>query len=329
MKAAVYHSYGPPSVVQLADIDRPLPKPYEIQVKVFVSTVNRTDTGIRSAVYVISRLFSGIFKPKYPVLGNEFAGEVTAIGSKVTEFKKGDRVFGYNDHSFGAHAEYLTIDSRKAVAQIPDSLSFTEAAPLTEGAHYALCILRAAKVKAGDDILVYGATGAIGSAAVQVLRYLGANVTAVCPTQHVTLVRSLGAHEVIDYMTEDFTQTPKRFDFVFDAVGKSSFRQCKPVMKPRSIYISTELGKKGENIYLAILHTFSSGRRVLFPLPSSSKQDVQYLAQLADLGLFKPLFDRSYPLDQIVEAHRYVETGEKVGNVLIIPPHSEDPLDLS
>ena len=319
MKAAVYNSYGPPHVVALADLEIPVPKPDEILIRVRATTVNRTDTGIRSAVYVVSRLFSGIIRPKFPVLGNEFAGDVVSTGEKVKEFKEGDRVFGYNDTSFGGHAEYLSIRENDAVDHIPDNLSYREAAPLTEGAHYALCNIRAARVKAGQNVMVYGATGAIGSAAVQLLHYFGAHVTAVCHTKHVELVASLGADRVVDYVSEDFTATDRRFDFVFDAVGKISFGQCKRILNPEGIYVSTEPGKNGENIYLALIKKFSTGKRVIFPIPSISKHDVTFLGELAKKGIFKPVIDRSYRLDEIVEAHQYVETGQKTGNVVILP----------
>lgn len=319
MKAAVYNSYGPPHVVTLANLEIPVPKPDEILIRVQAATVNRTDTGFRSAEYVVSRLFSGIIRPKFPVLGSEFAGDIVGTGKNVKEFKEGDRVFGFNDSSFGAHAEYMTISENKAVALIPENLSYQEAAPVTEGAHYALCDIRAAKVKPGQDVLVYGASGAIGSAAVQLLHYFGARVTAVCHTKHVKLVASLGPDTVIDYVNEDFTATERRFDFVFDAVGKSSFGQCKRILKPNGIYISTEPGKNGENIYLAILKKFSGGKRVLFPIPSITAHDVIFLGELAKKGIFKPVIDRHYPLDEIVKAHQYVETGQKTGNVLILP----------
>lgn len=319
MKAAVYRSYGPPEVIQLTDMDIPVLKSNEILVKVYAATLNRTDCGFRSAEYVVSRLFSGLLRPNFPVLGNEFAGQVTGIGSDVTEFKVGDRVFGYDDHAFGAHAEYKTIKEKGAVSLIPSNLTYEQAAPLTEGAHYALSNIRAAKVQPGHHVLVYGATGAIGSAAVQLLNYFGAHVTAVCATPHTELVKSLGAGEVIDYLNQDFTALPRKFDFIFDAVGKSSFGECSPLLKPNGIYISTELGKNGENIYLAILHKFSKGKRVLFPIPGSSKSDIVFLGELAGKGIFRPLTDRTYPLSQIVDAYRYVETGQKRGNVILLP----------
>ena len=200
---------------------------------------------------------------------------------------------------------------------MPDKLNFDEAAALTEGAHYALVDIRAAKVKPGQNVLVYGATGAIGSAAVQLLKYFGATVTAVCNTKNVDLVKSLGADTVIDYQTQDFTKTVNKFEFIFDAVGKSSFGQCKPLLTEKGIYISTELGKNGENILFALTTPLLGGKRLLFPIPSITKQDVILLKELAETGEYKPVMDRQYNLDQIVEAYRYVESGQKTGNVVI------------
>lgn len=317
MKAAVYTRYGGPEVVSIEDVQKPQVKANEILIKIHASSVNRTDTGFRSAEYVISRLFSGLFKPRQPILGCEFAGEVEAKGEDVTLFNIGDRVFGYDDTGFGGHAEYKTMNATAPVATLPDSISYTDGAALTEGSHYALSNIRAAKVKTGDTVLVYGATGAIGSAAVQLLKHLGAFVVAVSNTKNLQLVQSLGADEVIDYMTQDFTKTSHRFDFVFDAVGKSSFGQCKPLMKARGIYVSTELGKNSENIFLAMIGSFTKDKKVLFPIPTAKKEDILYLRILAENNFFKPIIDREYPLDEIVEAHRYVETGQKTGNVII------------
>ncbi|HLT87515.1 MAG TPA: NAD(P)-dependent alcohol dehydrogenase [Sphingobacterium sp.] len=317
MRAAVYTRYGSPEVVSLAEVPIPVPKSHEVLVRVYVSTVNRTDCGFRSAQYFISRLFSGLFKPRNKILGCEFSGVVEAVGGNVTNFKVGSRVFGYDDGCFGGHAEYKVIGEDKALALIPDGLDFAVGAALTEGSHYALFIIRAAKVKKGDTVLVYGSTGAIGSAAVQLLKHFGAFVVAVSNTKNTGLVKSLGADEVIDYQTQDFTQTVHRFDFIFDAVGKSSFRQCKPLMKDKGIYISTELGKHSENIWLALITPFWGGRKVLFPLPLIKKEDVLYLRDLAQQGSFRPVIDRSYNLDNIVEAYHYVETGQKTGNVIL------------
>jgi NADPH:quinone reductase-like Zn-dependent oxidoreductase len=317
MKAAVYDKYGPPEVVRLVEVDRPFPRPNEVLVKVHATTVNRTDCGFRSAEYFISRFFSGLFKPKFGILGNEFAGVIEAVGEDVKLFNIGDKVFGYNDTKFGAHAEYMTVAETDAITTIPNDMTFEQAAPITEGAHYALCDIRAAKIKSGHDVMIYGASGGIGSAAVQLVKYYGAKVIAVCNTQNVDIVKSLGADQVIDYQAQDFTKINQKFDFIFDAVGKSSFAQCKPLLKKNGIYISTELGKNSENIFLALSTSFRNGKKVLFPLPTIKKEDVIFLKELVESGKYKPLVDRSYPLDKIVDAYNYVETRQKVGNVVI------------
>ncbi len=317
MKAAVYTQYGPPEVAKLTETPKPNPKENEILVKVYASTVNRTDSGFRSAEYFISRFWSGLLKPKYQILGCEFAGIIEEIGSTVTTFKIGDKVFGFNDKSFGGHGEYLTIPETAAVTTMPSGSSFNEAAALTEGSHYALVDIKAAKVERGQNVLVNGATGAIGSAAVQLLKHFGAHVTAVCNTKNVALVKSLGADVVIDYQTEDFTKTETKFHFIFDAVGKSSYGQCKPLLVDKGIYISTELGKNGENILLALTTPLWGGKRLLFPIPSITKADVEFIKKLVEKGEFKPVIDRTYNLEQIAEAYIYVETGQKTGNVTL------------
>jgi NADPH:quinone reductase-like Zn-dependent oxidoreductase len=317
MKAIVYTKYGPPEVARLMEVAKPLPGDNEVLIKVHASTVNRTDSGFRSAEYFISRFWSGLLRPKFQILGCEFAGIVEDMGKSVTAFKKGDKVFGYNDKTFGGHAEYITIAETDAVTSMPDFLSFDEAAALTEGAHYALVDIRAAKVGRGQNVLVYGATGAIGSAAVQLLKHFGAIVTAVCNTKNVELIRSLGADVVIDYQTKDFTKTETKFHFIFDAVGKSSFGQCKPLLTEKGIYISTELGKHGENIFYALTTPLFGGKKLLFPIPAITKQDVIFLKELVQKGEYKPVIDRQYKLNQIVEAYKYVESGQKTGNVVI------------
>lgn len=317
MKAIVYTEYGPPEVARLTEIPQPVPKDNGVLVKVHSSTVNRTDSGFRSAEYFISRFWSGLFRPRHQVLGSEFAGTVAECGSAVTQFKKGDRVFGYNDKSFGGHGEYLVMAESDAITTMPANLSFDEAAALTEGSHYALNDIRASKIEKGQNVLVYGATGAIGSAAVQLLNYFGMHVTAVCNTKNVELLKSLGADVVIDYQTQDFTKTQTRFHFIFDAVGKSSFGQCKPLLREKGIYISTELGKNAENVLFALSTPLTGGKKVLFPIPTISKEDVNFLKELAEKGAFKPVIDRHYTMDQIVEAYKYVQSGQKTGNVIL------------
>ncbi len=318
MKAIVHTKYGPPEVAQLKEVEKPKPTKNEILIKIYATTVNRTDCGIRSAEYFISRFFSGLFRPNQQILGCEFAGVVEAIGPEVREFKIGDKVFGLDDAKFGGHAEYKVIAEDKAVTTIPEGLSFEIAAAIGEGAHYAWVDIKAAKIQKGQNILINGATGAIGSSAVQLVKYLGAKVTAVCDTKNVELVKSLGADAVIDYKKEDFTQIKETFDLVFDAVGKSSFGKCKPLLKKGGIYLSTELGYMSQNPFLAMITPFLSGKKVLFPIPVTSKADIEFLKKLTAEKHFKPVIDRTYQLEEVVEAYRYVETGQKTGNVIII-----------
>ncbi len=317
MRAALYHRYGGPEVVSIAEIPTPVPKDGEVLVKIYCSTVNRTDTGFRSAQYFISRLFTGLLRPKRPLLGTEFAGEVVGMGRGVTLFRRGDRVFGYDEYAFGGNAEFKTIDESASITTIPEGIDYLHAAALTEGSHYALNTIRAARVKQGDTVMVYGATGAIGSAAVQLLKHLGTYVVAVANTVNVELVKSLGADQVIDYQTEDFKQSPHRFDFILDAVGKTSFPACQSILKDQGIYISTELGKNGQNIWLALAGKFGTGKKVLFPIPKMGKEQINYIRNLAAIGAFRPVIDRQYLLDDIVEAHRYAQSGQKTGNVIV------------
>ena len=317
MNAIVHTKYGPPTVATLSEVPKPIPEDNEVLIKVYASTVNRTDSGFRSAEYFISRFWSGLFSPKHQILGCEFAGVIEETGKDVTNFMVGDKVFGYNDETFGGHAEFMTISKNKTIEKIPDNLTFTEAAPITEGAHYALCSIRASKIKSGHNALVYGATGAIGSSAVQLMKHFGVSVTAVCNTKNVALVKSLGADDVIDYQTQDFTRTEQKFQFIFDAVGKSSFKTCKPLLAEKGIYISTELGKNAENIFLALFTPLLGRRKVVFPIPNIDKKDLLFFKQLIESGEYKPVIDRKYSLEQIVEAYKYVETGQKTGNVVL------------
>ena len=317
MKAIIHTKYGSPEVLQLKEVEKPIPKNNEVLIKVYSTTVNRTDCGFRSAEYFISRFFSGLFRPKNQILGNEFAGKIEAVGKDVSSFKPGDKVFGYNDVTFGAHAEYMVMAEDGSITTMPANTTYEQAAPITEGGHYALCDIRAAKIRSGQKVLINGATGAIGSAAVQLVRYFGAEVTAVCDTKNVEMVKSLGANKVIDYTKQDFTKIKQTFDVVFDAVGKSSFGKCKPLLVKGGIYMSTELGYMAQNPFLALITPLLGGKKVLFPIPSISKEDVIFLKELVESGKYKPVIDRQYALEQIVEATRYVETRQKIGNVII------------
>jgi NADPH:quinone reductase-like Zn-dependent oxidoreductase len=318
MKAAVHTRYGPPEVVRISEVEKPAIKDDEVLVKIHATTVNRTDCGFRAAKPFIVRFFAGLIRPRATVLGGEFAGVVEAVGSGVTSLKIGDRVFGYSERSWGAHAEYLSMPEDGPLAAMPANMTFEEAAPSTEGSQYALSFIRAAKIESGQDVLVNGATGAIGSAAVQLLKNLGANVTAVCDTANVELVRGLGPDRVIDYTAEDFTKDEQTYDVVLDAVGKSTFHRCKRLLKPRGIYLSSELGPFPQNPILALITPLFGGKKVMFPIPKmNDPEKVRNLKELIESGEFKPVIDRTYPLDQIVEAYRYVETGQKIGNVVI------------
>ncbi|HEV3398791.1 MAG TPA: NAD(P)-dependent alcohol dehydrogenase [Actinomycetes bacterium] len=319
MRAAVSSRYGPPEVVRVGEVEKPAVEDNQLLVKVHATTVNRTDCGVRAARPFLYRLFVGLRRPRLTVLGNEFAGEVEAVGGGVRSFAPGDKVFGFSPNRFGAHAEYVAVPERGSVATMPGNLTYEEAAPGTEGAHYALSGIRSARVQAGQDVLVYGATGAIGSAAVQILVSLGAKVTAVCPGAHKELVMGLGADRVIDATAEDFTRDTQTYDLVMDAVGKSSFARCRQLLKPRGIYLSTDLGPLSQNPVMALVTPLFGGRRVVFPIPTQRDPAavMRYLKDLMESGAFKPVIDRRYPLDQIVEAYRYVETGQKVGNVVI------------
>jgi NADPH:quinone reductase-like Zn-dependent oxidoreductase len=317
MKAAVHTRYGPPDVVRISEVEKPEPKDNELLVRVHATTVNRTDCGLRAAKPFFVRLFTGLTRPRVTILGNEFAGEVEAVGRGVTSFEVGDRVFGFNGSTLGGHAEYLVTPEGGLVATIPGGMRFEEAAPGTEGSHYALSLIRRSRIHEGQDVLVNGATGAIGSAAVQLLKHLGAKVTAVCGPEHVELVRGLGADRVIDYTAEDFTKDTQTYDVVLDAVGKSSFGRCRRLLKPRGIYLSSDLGPLSQNPILALVTPLTGRKRVMFPIPRESQEMARQLRGLLESGEFRPLVDRRYRLDQIVEAYRYVETGQKVGNVVI------------
>jgi NADPH:quinone reductase-like Zn-dependent oxidoreductase len=299
MKAAVHIRYGPPEVVRISEAEKPTAKDKQVLVKVYAKAVNRTDCACRAAKPFFMRLFTGLTKPRATVLGSEFAGVIEAIGSGVTSFKVGDKVFGYNEGPFEAHGEYLSIPEGASLATMPDNVSYEQAAPSTEGSHYALSHIRAAKIQSGHDVLVNGATGAIGSAAVQLLKSLGANVTAVCDTANVELVMGLGADGAIDYTAVDFTKDEQTYDVVLDSVGKSSFSHCRGLLKPAGIYLSSELGPGAENPFLALIAPLHGGKKVMFPIPKHDQEMVGYFKDLIESGQFKPVIDRTYPLNQI------------------------------
>jgi NADPH:quinone reductase-like Zn-dependent oxidoreductase len=317
VKACVNTRYGPPEVVRLAEVAKPEPGPDELLVKVRATTVNRTDCGVRQADPVIARLFTGLTRPRHTILGNEFAGDVEAIGQDVTSFAEGDAVFGLATDESGAHAEYIRVPQSGSVARKPLAITYQQAAASCDGAVLALRALRKARVDRGQRILVNGASGAIGSAAVQLAKYFGAQITAVCGTENIELVRSLGADRVIDYKREDFTEDGWRYDIVFDAVGKSSFRRCRRLLEHDGVFLFTDLGFLWHAPVLVLLTRFVGRRRVIIPVVRHSQRDILFLKDLIEEGAFAAVIDRSYPLEEIVEAYRYVETGEKTGNVVI------------
>ena len=322
MRAAVCDRYGPPEVVRIAEVATPAPAPGEVLVRVHASTVNRTDCGVRSGRPAIARLFYGLARPRAAILGNEFAGAVAAIGDGVTSFQVGDRVFGFNAGfggrgEFGAHAEYLVMPADGSLATMPANLTYEEAAPSTEGATYALGLIRPARVQRGQSVLVYGATGAIGSAAVQLLKSLGANVTAVCATAHLELVRGLGADTVVDYTARDFTDDDQRYDVVVDAVGKTTFGRCRRLLRPGGAFVSPDGGPLWQNMALSVVTPLFGGRKVMLTTQQRSQATVLYIRELLESGAFRPVVDRRYALDEIVAAYRYVDAGQKVGGVVI------------
>jgi NADPH:quinone reductase-like Zn-dependent oxidoreductase len=317
MKAIICRQYGSPSLLRLEDIVQPEPATQELLVRVIASTVNRTDCAILSARPFIMRFFTGLLKPKNAILGTEFSGEVLAVGAGVSEFKPGDCVFGFNDLGLCAHAEYITINVNQAIARVPNQLSMQQAAASIEGAHYAYNYINKLNIQRGDKIVINGAGGAIGSALLQFCVELGAEVTAISGVQHDDLLRNLGATHFIDYSKTDFCKERHQYDYVFDVVGTHSYQRCKSVLKEHGIYVSSELGRFAQNLYLPLLTRFSRGQKVIFPIPGSIKASLSFILERLVKGSFIPVLDRSFPLEQIAAAYDYVASGVKTGNVVI------------
>jgi len=316
MRAVVIDRYGPPEVQHMEDVAKPVPNEDEVLVKIHATTVTRSDCGIRSAKPPLIRLFFGLRRPKQRILGTELAGEVEAVGAAVTEFAVGDHVFGStNSFKSGTHAEFICLKESAPLALKPAGMTFEEAAAVTDGAVLALMCLKAAHVGRGQKIVVYGASGSIGTAGVQLAKYFGAEVTAVCNTKNVELVRSLGADTVIDYTQEDFTKNGQTYDVVFDAVGKHSFSRCRGSLKPGGSYVATDGFR---NLFLAIWTSRVGNKKALFPIPPHyTKDNVLLLKELLEAGKYRAVIDRRYPLEDVVEATRYVETQQKTGNVVL------------
>jgi NADPH:quinone reductase-like Zn-dependent oxidoreductase len=312
VRAVVHERYGSPDVLRLADVERPVPKDDEVLVRIHATTVNRTDCGIRAAKPFLTRYFTGLLRPKRRIRGMELAGVVEAAGSAVTEFAVGDEVFGVKGS--GAHAEYVCIRESAPLAHKPVNMTFEEAAAVCDGAALALECLRKADVRKGRSVLVYGASGSVGTAGVQLARSFEADVTAVCNTKNLELVRSLGAGRVIDYTREDFTRNGEAYDVVFDAVGLLSFRRCRRSLKPGGTYVGTDGFR---NVLWALLTPRGADKRAKLGIVKYTKADVLFLRELIEAGKYRAVIDRSYPLEDVVAATEYVETHEKTGNVVL------------
>ena len=317
MRAVVHDRYGPPEVLRVDEVEQPVPADDEILVRIHATTVTRTDCAIRAAKPFVWRAFAGLRRPRRRILGIEFAGVVEAVGSGVTAFAVGDEVFGGSAGRFGAHAEYVCVRESVAVAHKPAGMSFEQAAAVSDGFVQAVSALRTAELRRGQRILVYGASGSLGTAAVQLAKHYGAHVTAVCGTKNVELVRSLGADEVVDYQQRDYTTNGQTYDVVLDAVGFHLFSQCRRSIEPGGIFVPTELGRlMVENMLLTLVTKVVGKRRVRFGVARWSGELVRSLKELIEAGEYRAVVDRSYPLDDVVEATRYVESLQTTGNVV-------------
>ena len=317
MKALVRRNYGGPEQLQIEEWPIPTPGHGELLIRVMATTVNRTDCGVLTGKPLVFRLYTGISGPKQLSPGTDFSGVVEAVGEGVSGYQKGDRVFGFMDQGAGTQAQYILYPQKLPLAHIPDGVDPVSAVASLEGAHYAINFLNKVDLKPGQRVMLNGASGAIGSAALQLLKSRGLWVTATCRGIHVDKIRAMGADRVIDYEKEDFTRDTERYDFVFDSVGKSRFGKCRRIMKPKGVYISSELGPRGENPFLAIITPWFGGKKVMFPLPNNIQASIDQMVVMLEKGSFHPMIDRTYPLEQGAEAYRYVLSGQKAGNVIL------------
>ena len=315
MKAAVRSKYGSSEVLSIKEIDKPAPKDNEVLIKVYAASVSRTDNHVLTGKPFFMRLFTGLFKPKLSVTGSDFAGQVEAVGAGVQSFKVGDKVMGFGGvFCIGSHTQYITFPEKEGIVLMPHNVTYEQAAACLEGAYYAAAVITTLKPSAGQKVMVYGATGAIGSAYIQFLKYYGVYVTAVCGGEDSELVRSLGADKIIDYKTQDFTKDEERYDFIFDAVDKTGFLKCKRLLKKNGIYTSAG---GFEYLLWSLITRVSGGKRVLFLPPKDIKGNLGFIKDLIEEGKFRPVIDRIYPIEKIAEAFTYVASAQKKGNVII------------
>jgi len=315
MKAASRQNYCSPDQIKIESIEWPTPKENEVLVKVHATTVNRTDCANLTAKPFIMRFVLGFWKPRIAVLGTDVAGEVVAIGSNVKTYSVGDRVFSFHDTGAASQAEYTIVKSED-LFHVPDGIDYKHAAASLEGAHYAYTFVHKSNIKKGQRILINGATGGIGSALLQFVRQYDVEITATCNTKNIDLIRSLGADKIYDYTKEDFTEDTAKYDYIYDAVGKSTFGKCKPMLKEDGAYISSELGPYSQNLFYT-LWTSKSRKKVLFPIPYNKQKTIPYISKHLENGTFVPVIEREYTLEDISKAYQYVITGQKTGNVII------------
>lgn len=321
MKAIICTKYGPPEVLQITEVEKPKIKDDEVLIKIHATTVTAGDVKLRSSdfpfmYWLPSRLMFGLTKPKNQIPGCELAGEIVTVGKNVRNFKTGDQVFGYSGFNFGSNAEYISLHEAGVLAKKPINMSFEQAAAVPVGALTALHFLRGSIIQNGQKVLIYGASGSVGTYAIQLAKYFGTEVTALCSTANLELVRALGANEVIDYTNEDLSKSKKTYDIIFDTVGKSSFSNCKRLLNKDGVYLLSAVWKL--SVYFqAIWSNLFSNKKAILGVANMNNEDLNYIKALIEADKLKAVIDRQYPLNQIVEAHRYVEKGHKKGNVVI------------